>query len=368
MKKILYIVSTLQKCGPSNQLLNIISNLDENKFEVLILTLSPEPKRTMINEFINCNLKVKTLNLSRFKGMYLSVSCVNDVIINFKPDIIHTQGFRADCILSKIKNFKGLKINTIRNFPQIDFTMTYGKLVGSIMCALQIRAIRRSDYVVGVSSSVSGNLITEYKLNNVITINNGIDTNKYYPLSEMSKNNLRKKYNIPCDKKIFIMSGCLSERKNPLEVISLFENNSEDFLIFIGDGELDDDIKRIEMGFENIRSFGLVDNVQDYLKMSDYIISSSVSEGYPNSILEGMACGLPPLLSNISPHMEILELNNALGFSYELHNVISLQESFNNIKKINYDELRKEVIKTTVDFLSSQVMSKKYQDIYELGQ
>ena len=44
MKKILYIVSTLERCGPTNQLSYIIKYLDKSKFEPMVLTLSPEPK------------------------------------------------------------------------------------------------------------------------------------------------------------------------------------------------------------------------------------------------------------------------------------------------------------------------------------
>jgi glycosyltransferase involved in cell wall biosynthesis len=365
VKKILYIVSTLKKCGPSNQLFNIISNLDKNKFEVLILTLSSEPKRTMIDEFIDFNINVETINLSRIQGLYLSSSRVNDVIVNFKPDIIHTQGFRADWVSSKIKNFKGIRVNTIRNFPQIDFPMTYGAVMGLFMVNIQIRAIKKSDYVIGVSSSVSENLIMKYKLANVKTITNGVDTNQYYPLDILTKNKLRKKYNIPKTKKVFIMSGHLNKRKNPLEVASVFKNDDV-ILIYLGSGELASEIKKLTLANSNIKYFGLVDDVKDYLRMSDYVISSSISEGYPNSILEAMACGLPPLLSNISPHVEILDLNNSLGFSYELHNNISLEENFNNLIKLNYDELRSEVLNTTDKYLSAKVMSEKYQNIYEM--
>jgi len=44
MKKILYLVSSLKKSGPTNQLSYIIKYLDRTKFSPTILTLSSEPK------------------------------------------------------------------------------------------------------------------------------------------------------------------------------------------------------------------------------------------------------------------------------------------------------------------------------------
>ena len=49
--KILYVVSTLRQSGPTNQLKGIISNLDKRKYEALVLTLSPEPKKTLVDNF-----------------------------------------------------------------------------------------------------------------------------------------------------------------------------------------------------------------------------------------------------------------------------------------------------------------------------
>jgi len=44
---------------------------------------------------------------------------------------------------------------------------------------------------------------------------------------------------------------------------------------------------------------GRVEDVVSYLKASDVYVLASSHEGLPNSVIEGMACGLPPVMSDM---------------------------------------------------------------------
>lgn len=103
MIKILYIVSTLKRCGPNNQLFNIINNLDETNFFPVVITLSPEPMDSRFDDYVKAGIEVHSLNLSRFSGVFFAKSKVRKLIDELRPDIIHTQGVRGDIIASQIK-------------------------------------------------------------------------------------------------------------------------------------------------------------------------------------------------------------------------------------------------------------------------
>ena len=104
MKKILYIVSTLKISGPINQLSYIIKYLDKQKFQPIVMTLSAEPKEdSMKNYFENVlKIKVETLGLSRLQGLFLAKNNIKQFISQNNIDIVHSQGIRADGLMSKI--------------------------------------------------------------------------------------------------------------------------------------------------------------------------------------------------------------------------------------------------------------------------
>jgi predicted O-linked N-acetylglucosamine transferase (SPINDLY family) len=47
MPRIVYVVSNLQRAGPTFQLLNIVSHLDRSRFTPVVLTISPEPRESL---------------------------------------------------------------------------------------------------------------------------------------------------------------------------------------------------------------------------------------------------------------------------------------------------------------------------------
>src|SRR5690606_9558118 len=102
MKTILYIVSTLKRSGPTNQLFNIIIYLDRSVFEPVLITLSPEPEDSRWQDYQSLGVQMHSLNLSRLGGLFFAKSNLEKLIKKIQPDLIHTQGIRADFLISKL--------------------------------------------------------------------------------------------------------------------------------------------------------------------------------------------------------------------------------------------------------------------------
>lgn len=363
MENVLYLVSTLRRTGPTNQLLYIIKNLDRDKFTPVIITLSPEPSNSLKAEFIKEKIKVESLNLSRIKGFYNGGVYLKKIVNKYSPIVIHTQGLRADELAVKnLREYK--KISSIRNYPFEDYPMKYGRVIGKVMAKRHVRALKRMD--IPVTCSYTLKKIFKEKLNmEMQSIQNGVDINRFYPATMDEKKKLREKLEIPLDKKIFISVGSLIERKSPTIIVEAFSDNanlSNDLLYMLGEGPLQDKCK--EINSENVIYPGFVDNIHEYLRAADYFISASRSEGLPNTVLESLAVGLPVCLSDIDQHLEILGENSNSGNTFKTDSLSDLRKKLSNLLENNYENMSKSAVDLVNRNFNDKNMSHQYQRLY----
>lgn len=367
MMKVIYIVSTLKRSGPTNQLFNVVNNLDRTFFEPHLITLSPEPEDSRWLDFENIGVKLFSLNLSRMKGLFFAKPNLSKLIKKIQPQIVHSQGIRADSLLAELKT-NASKVTTIHNFPQHDYKMTYGKLLGFLMLNSHVKKLKKIDKVIGCSLAVANNLEKKYKLTYVKGIPNGVDQ-EYFSPDTSNKSYIKSKLNLPLNSKLWISTGYLSKRKDPVFTIRAWLNLTSYYknqhLIFLGAGELSEECKFIAKESTNIHFLGRVNNVLDYLQGSDYFVSASKAEGLPMAAIEAMACGLPVLLSGIEPHKEIHAMSPSIGELYELGDEAGFFRSFERLKNADYEFHSKAALELISTELSAVKMSENYQSVYK---
>lgn len=360
--RLLYILSTLKRSGPVIQLFNLIKHLDMKRYEVFLITLSPEPKDSKWKDFTDLGIDVRTLGLSRISGFIFSNRKISQLITDLAPDLVHTQGFRAD----RLRMYPP-RIVTVHNYPQFDYVLRYGRLLGTVMVSLHMRALKKC-FVVGVSNAVATNLKSTFKVDHVSAIQNGVDIEVFYPASVQNKLALRQELQLPLTGRIWISAGHLSELKDPFFLVEAWSEknpDSEDHLVFLGSGELHEELVRMSQGNGHIHVLGRVSRVADYLRASDYFISASKSEGLPNSVLEALASGLPVLLSDITPHEEIWRLNPSVGSLYRQGHCGSFLEAMEKVAFLASKRTSEACTALVKRRLSGEVMSRGYQKLYE---
>ncbi len=362
MIRVAYIVSTLKRCGPSNQLRNIIRYLDRDQFVPLVITLSPESADSVKDQFEQDGIEVVSLNLSRAGGALLARGKLRALLLERQADVLHTQGVRADCLAAGLcDDWKG--VCSVRNFPQLDFPMTYGALRGTWMARAHVSALRKIAAPVGVSAAVSWNLKDVFGVESR-TICNGVDTERWTPGSAEDVACLRKKFGFADGETVWVSVGHLSERKDPLAVIRAFKQaqvpNSR--LVFLGGGPLEADCRAAAGGEDRIVLAGRVDCVADYLKAADAFVSASQAEGFPNAVLEALACGLPCVLSDIPPHGELAEGAVECVELYREGDDAALMKC---LKQFEINPARRRAARTAAENeFSAQGTSERYQEIY----
>ena len=366
MVKVAYVVSTLKRSGPTNQLYNLLRYLDLYQFKPYVITLSNEPLESRWADFEKLGVELYSLRLSRINGFIRGSRKLGFLIDKLRPDIIQSQGIRSDMLVSQIRSMNP-KISTLRNYPQRDYPMTYG-ILGRLMARQHIKYLKTFTCCVGVSISVCCNAEEQFGFSKMIPIHNGVDTEVFSNVRRKDKIKLRKKIGLPINSQIWVSTGHLTQRKKPLLLIELwekhFKKNTKYHLLFIGDGSLMKACKHASIEFENIHFAGRVADVTEYLQAADFFVSASTAEGLPNSVLEAMACGLPFLLSDIPPHREVWEFNKGAGRLFEVDNEESFLNAYSGLVSEDYEMLSGNAIKAINDRFNAKKMSKRYQELY----
>jgi glycosyltransferase involved in cell wall biosynthesis len=377
MHRILYVVPGLRPCGPNQQLIYLIKYLDVSKFEPFVLSISEISKgseESVSQSLKHIGVKVKSLSLPRLLTFTHGKQLLEKALEEIKPHLVHSQAFRADLLCSQIthithdKSGDIPKISTVRQMFPEQYQLDYSRFVGQLMTSLHINALRKFDKIVPVSSAVGDNLHRSFSVNNIEVVKNGVDTALYSPVNDCQKNKLKENLMLPKSARIWVSTGFLSERKNPVALIlawqKIFYNNNHNHLVFLGAGPLEEYCRQICVETSNIHFVGYVENVSEYLKASDYYISASRGEGFPNSVLEAMACGLPVVLSDIPPHREIVEMDKKVGNLFELDNEKQLLSAINSMLASDTLLHSSACRSLVVEKLSAEAMSVQYQHIY----
>ena len=210
-------------------------------------------------------------------------------------------------ISSKLTRHKFKVIVNERAFPTLQYS--YKGFQSTFNKSLIRLLYKKSDMVIGNSQGNVTDLIDNFEVpsNIMHVVHNPIDLGKINAIEPMESFFDKSKFNI-------ITLGRLDIGKNHLmliEAIYKLQNPLLRLYIFgVGDmkSELEQLIEKLNIE-EQVILMGFVTNPYKYLKSADLFIFGSNHEGFPNVLLEAMACGLPILTTNCqSGPSEVMEL------------------------------------------------------------
>lgn len=359
------MVSTLVRRGPTRQLSYLCQYLPEYGYDPHIVTLSPEPVDTISQDFDALDISRESLGLSRLEGLLLATGKLRTRLKRLDPDIIATQGIRADGLLTRL-DLSTPWVMTARNFPFEDYPAKFGWLRGRLMAQQHLNHIKKASNPVACSNTLQSRL--KPYAPGITAIQNGVDTDAFVSAKAVEKVSLRQDLDLPPEAKIFVSVGALIPRKAPETTLKAFmaaQLENDTMLLILGGGPLMAQLKSSVGSNERIRFAGDQTRIRDYLCASDVFVTSSRSEGFPNSVLEAVSCGLPLVVSNIGPHLEIADGIEDFVQTAAVDDVASFQAALEAAEKMDVDVVQNSIRNHALERLSGRSMTKRYASLFD---
>ena len=138
-------------------------------------------------------------------------------------------------------------------------------------------------------------------------IHNGKDTRRYQPLPNL-RARMRAELGIPDDAFVVSFHGMVQPRKNIdllVRAVGALPANLRVHVLIIGGGPTLSHLRHLATELCAPATFtGLRQDIPEVLSAADASANLSLAEGFSNSVLEAMSCGLPQILSDATSHPE----------------------------------------------------------------
>ena len=197
-----------------------------------------------------------------------------------------------------------------------------------------------------------------------------------YPYSNISKKNIikeqvnkesiRKKYNLPTDKRIFVNASQFIDRKNNMQLLNVFKNRKE-HLLLIGQGEEEnlylDFIKSNDMNNVTILPFKEKHDLFEIISGCDAFITLAKEDIFGHTILEALACGIPVISSDkVNSALEFIK-NGYNGYIVNLDDNNAISSAIEKVVDIPFINTIKTVEDNTIEE-SGKRLAKIFEELH----
>jgi glycosyltransferase involved in cell wall biosynthesis len=350
-KKILFILPNLRAGGAERVLITIANNIDQNKFNSVILVLNNDGD---LKELINDNITLYSLNKDR---VLFSLFSLYKKIKKISPDVVLSTMFHMNFGILLLKPFlKKVKFFVREaNMPSYILEQHHSKNI-SIKLAYKL-LYPMADVILSPAKIIRDELSDIIKIpdNKFVVIHNPVDTEHIKKslgeVKVVEENKVQK----------FVASGRLNYQKGFDRLIQMLGENSLPYewsLTILGDGGdfdyLNSLIKQYHLK-NNISLVGYQKNPWKYYQSADVFLLPSRSEGLPNVVLESLFCGTRVIaMAEAGGIQEIADFSSG-GVSV----CESEQEFLLEIKKIPENKNNNVILP---DVFYQQNILKKYED------
>lgn len=321
MKRVLFLIPTLDKGGAENVLLNLVNHMDYSKFDITVQTLFDQDSQKSL---LNPQITYKTYRKKQFRGnsklfARLPATLLYRLIVKEEYDIV-------------VSYLEGPTAHIISGCPYPDtnkvawihtaFDKERGFLAGFRSKNAALKGYCAFDLIACVAEKVKERFIYY----------SGLDESRCKVLyNTINSNEIKKKSKIVLPNHIFsneeiniVSTGKIQPVKgyDRLAIVQkkLKASGLNTHIYILGVGNQRAGIERFLIDNNILDSFtflGFSDNPYNYLAAADMFVCSSRREGFSTAVTEALILGKPVVSTNCSGSYELMGENNEYGIVTE---------------------------------------------------
>ena len=264
---------------------------------------------------------LKKIKPIRIKHLGRKISPINDlkamielrkVILQVRPDIVHTHTFKAGFITrvqrNKIEEELGKKISFLHTFHGHLFDdPQFSGLKALVISAIEKSLSKKSDHLITVGENVKKDLESRGIKGKKKTIS---IPPAVTPLKLLSKESTLKRLRVQDKKRIRVLwLARVTGVKNPQRVIEIAMKLPEIDFYLAGGGDLLERIKTEAP--KNLKVLGWQD-AKSVFPIADIFLSTSENEGMPIALIEAQLAAIPIVATSVGSVPEVV-LHNKSG-------------------------------------------------------
>ena len=291
--KLLFVISSLVGGGAERVITNIITHLDNKKYEISLALFEKKGSYlSQIPDYVEI-YDLKKKNRYSFLKLILHLS---RLFREIRPKAVVSFLNYTNIVVLLARFLSGGRFNLVISVRIYLSYATFHTRLSRIRYLLYKFLFNYADFIVAPSIDIKRDLEKKFNIikRKIKIIYNPIDLKKIMKLKEEEIKELTIK------KKPFLLTaGRLTKQKGYpylLRAYSRIYKEIDEKFVILGTGKDHEKLKSLvnELGIrEHVFFLGFQKNPYKFMNRASIFVLSSLWEGFPNVILEAMACGVP---------------------------------------------------------------------------